>query len=72
MEPPEMNPLMSGDPSALQENVIIDAVSILAIRSGDIERACNWDAAPVSLAIRSNVKYHVRLRNLSATAIIIA
>jgi hypothetical protein len=69
MEPPEMNPLMSGDPSALQEKLIIDAVSILEFRTGDIERACNWDAA---LAFRSNVKYHVRLRNLSATAINIA
>jgi hypothetical protein len=72
MEPPQMNPLMPGDPSALLEKLIIDGISILTIRTGDIERACNREAAPVSLAFRSNVKYHVRLRNLSATAIFIA
>ena len=62
---------MSGDPSALQEKLIIDAFCILAIRTGDIERACNWDAATeVSLAVRSNVKN--QQRDLTATAIIIA
>jgi hypothetical protein len=54
------------------EKLIIDACSILAIRTDDIERAFNWDSVPVSLAFRSNVKYHVLLRDLSATAILIS
>jgi hypothetical protein len=32
----------------------------------------SWDSVPVSLAFRSNVKYHVLLRDLSVTAIIIS
>jgi hypothetical protein len=63
---------MPGDPPALLKKRIIDAFSILAVRIGDKESAFNWDAVLVSLAFRSNVKYHVLLRDVSAAAIIIA
>ena len=66
-----MNPLTSGHPSLL-EKLIMVAVSILAIRNGDNASAFKWDSAPVFLVSRSNVKYHVRLRDLAATAIFIA
>jgi hypothetical protein len=70
MAPPQKKNLMSGDPSVLLKTLIID-FSILAVRISDIERAINWDSVLVSLALRSNVKYHVLLHDLSATAIII-
>jgi hypothetical protein len=56
---PEMNPLMSGDPSALLEKLIIDAVLILCVRNIEDSKAYNWEVTPASLACRSNVKYHV-------------
>ncbi len=48
---------------------MIDAFPSLAVpsRIGDIESAVNCnDTGPVSLGLRSNVKYHVRLRDLPA------
>jgi hypothetical protein len=57
---PEMNPRMSGDPSALLEKLIIDAVFRLFLRNGEDSKASNWDSTPASLACRSNVKYHER------------
>ncbi len=72
MAPPLINPLISGHPSALLEKLIIDACSILDSRTDDIERVFNWDSVLLSLALRSNVKYHVLLRDLSATAILIS
>ena len=57
--PPEMNPLISGDPSALLEKLIIDAAFIELFRKCENAIDCNWGATPSSLACRLNVKYQV-------------
>ena len=59
MVPPEMSPLMSGEPT-VKEKLMIDACFIHVCRYCDDSRAFNWDSTPNSLAWMSNVKYHVR------------
>ena len=58
IEPPEMNPLISGDP-ALLEKLIIDAVFSVCFRIGVDASDADWEATPALLASRLNTKYQV-------------
>ena len=62
---PEIKPLISGDPSALLEKLIIDAVVSACFRYCEDAADSNWEATPASLArlaCRLNAKYQVFLQ----------
>ncbi len=60
MSVPEINPRMSGDPSALVEKLRIDAPGRHVRRMLEDSKALNRDVTLPSYACRLNVKYHER------------
>ena len=65
---PEINPLMSGDPSALVEKLMIDAPDSLCVRNSEDSKASNLDSTLPSLVCRLNVKYHVQALGLGSSS----
>ena len=59
MGSPEINPRMSGDPSALVEKLSIDAALRALLRMLQDSKSYNWDITLLSQSCMSNVKNHV-------------